>query len=125
MSNAADILAKEEQRNHSETDDRTGIVEAYLDTMLPTDWDKLDVFERRQFLAPQELSAKKAGTVERDYVCVAEVWCECLEKEKKDMDRYKTRDLNDILRGLEGWEQSKSTKNFGIYGKQKYYTRRL
>ena len=43
---------------------------------------------------------------------------------ENDMSRYNTRDINDILRSLPEWEASTSTKNFSIYGKQKYYRRK-
>ena len=122
MSEEAEALAKVEQKKHSEVDERKGIIEEYLNVKLPKNWEGMDLYERRNYLE-DPLSAK--GEVERDYVCMAQVWCECLGKEKEDMDRYKTREINDILRGLEGWEQSKSTKNFSIYGKQKYYSREL
>jgi len=79
------------------------------------------MYERRSYLN-DPLSPR--GKLERDYVCVAEIWCECLGKEKEDMDRYKTRDLNEILRSLENWEQSISTRNFKWYGKQKYYSKK-
>lgn len=42
LSSEAQTIAKAEQRQHSETDDRTGIIENYLDTLLPDGWDKLD-----------------------------------------------------------------------------------
>lgn len=122
MSEEAEALAKVEQKKHSEVDERKGIIEEYLNVKLPKNWEDMDLYERRNYLE-DPLSAK--GEIERDYVCMAQVWCECLGKEKEDMDRYKTREINDILRGLEGWEQSKSTKNFAIYGKQKYYSREL
>lgn len=122
MSSKASAIAKIEQKKHSETDYRKGIIETYLDTLIPLDWAKLDIYERRSFL---EDPISKKGNVEKAFTCVAEIWCECLGKEKEDMDRYKTRDLNDILRSLEGWKQSNSTKNFELYGKQKYYSREL
>jgi len=122
MSKEAEKLAYVEQSKHSEVDERKGLVIEYLETLLPEDWDELDIFARRTFLN-DPLSGK--GKVERDYVCVAEIWCECLSKAKEDMSRYNTRDLNDILRGLDGWEESKSTKNFSLYGKQKYYAKTL
>lgn len=122
LSPEAEKIASVEQTMHSEVDERRGIIENYLDRLLPEDWDTKDLFQRRTYL-DDELSPK--GTVERDYVCVAEVWCECLGKNKEDMDRYKTREINDILRGLPNWEAAGSTRNFKIYGKQKYYARRL
>ena len=122
LSKAAEILAKQQQREHSDVDERSGLIEKYLETLLPKDWKDLDIYERRSFL-DDPLSEK--GTEERDFVCVAEVWVECLGKEREDMDRYKTRELNEILRSLENWERVNSTKNFKLYGKQKYYSRKL
>ena len=50
---------------------------------------------------------------------------ECLGRKKDDMTKYNTREINDIMRtALTNWEYVNSTKNFSIYGKQKYYKRR-
>lgn len=122
LSPEAETIAFGKRIEHSENDERRGIIENYLDTLLPEKWDSMDIIDRRDYLS-DPLSAK--GKIERDYVCIAEIWCECLGKEKDQMDRYKTRELNDIMRSLDRWEQFTSTKNFSIYGKQKYYARRL
>jgi len=122
LSAEAEAIAYMEQKRHSEVDERAGLIEEYLSKKLPSNWDTLDSFERRTFLN-DPLSAE--GTIYREFVCVAEIWCECLGKAKEEMDRYKTREINDILRSLDGWEQNRSTRNFKIYGKQKYYTRKL
>ena len=122
LSKEAEKIATVQQKLHSETDERRGLIEAYLNRLLPEDWDTLDLYERRAFME-DPLSEK--GKIDRVYVCIAEIWCECLGKNKEDMDRYKTRDINDIMRGLEEWEQVNSTRNFKIYGKQKYYARKL
>ena len=123
LSREANDLAKVEQKNHSSTDERAGIISEYLDIKLPENWGEKDIYKRREFISEDGL--QKPGTVSRNYVCVAEIWCECLNKDRNEMDRYKTREINEILRSLEGWEQSKSTKNFKNYGKQKYYSRKI
>lgn len=120
LSKEADQLAKQEQSRHSETDERTGLVESYLDARLPKDWSEKDIFERRQYL---DVGKTENGDI-RNVVCMAEIWCECLGKAKEDMSRYNTREINDILKSLEGWEHHTTTKNFGYYGKQKYYSRK-
>lgn len=122
LSSESEKIATVEQSMHSEVDERRGIIEAYLDRLLPTNWDDMDIFERRNYL---EGPLSPNGKIQRDYVCVAEIWCECLGKAKEDMDRYKTREINDILRGLDGWEQIGTTRTFPLYGKQKYYARKL
>lgn len=119
LSEEANIIANEARLGHVEIDERTGLIEAYIDRLLPADWATMDLFERRMFIDDEEAG----GEEQRRFVCVAEVWAECLKKDRQDMDRYKTRELNEILKGLKGWEFVNSTKNFKIYGKQKYYKR--
>lgn len=121
MTGEEDIIAKIEQHKHSEQDERKGIIEEYLNAKYPDNWISMDLYDRRRWL---EDPLSQAGTIQKDFVCVAEIWCECLGKEKNDMSRYNTRDINDILRSLPEWEASTSTKNFSIYGKQKYYKRK-
>lgn len=123
LSDEAEFLAKGEQLKHSKIDDRTGIIEHYLDTKLPEDWDSKDMHSRRAFLDSDELTAK--GTVHRDVVCMAEIWCELLNKEKDSMNRYNTRELHEVMKTFKTWEYIQSTKNFKLYGKQKFYQRKL
>jgi hypothetical protein len=120
LSGEAEKVAYAQQQAHSETDERKGLIEKYLAVPLPENWERLDIFERRLYLS--DPTAVRGGEL-RDDVCTAEVWCECLEKEKEDMDKYKTREINDILRSLDGWESDNSTKIFELYGKQRVYTR--
>lgn len=123
LSEDAEFIAKGEQLKHSKVDDRTGIIGQFLNTRLPDDWDDRDLAVRRLYLENDALTA--SGTVVRDYVCMAEIWCECLGKDKDNMNRYNTREINEILKSFPDWEYVQSTKNFKLYGKQKYYQRKL
>ena len=49
-----ETLAKSEQREALESDEREGLVREYLETLLPEDWDGMDLFDRRSFLAGGE-----------------------------------------------------------------------
>ena len=122
MSKEAEELARIEQDIHSEVDERRGLVMRFLDTKLPANWDTLDLYDRRDFLLG---GLNVEGKYTRDYVCVAEIWCECFGKDKTDMTRYNTRDINAIMKSLKGWEKCNTTKVFPIYGTQKYYARKL
>lgn len=114
-------LARESQVEHSAVDERTGLVEKYLEKLLPRDWDKKDLFDRRSWL---DDPLAEAGEIRREYVCTAEIWCECLGKDKNDMTRYNTKDINSLMASLPNWEFVSSTKNFQIYGKQRFYKRK-
>ena len=124
LSQAEEAIAHVEQRKHSEVDDRRGVIEEYLNTLLPKEWATYDVEKRKDWFN-DPLAAKGIAEVERVYVCIAEIWCECLQKNKAEMSRYNTREINDILRGMADWEFMNSTKIFPIYGKQKYYARKI
>jgi len=122
LSPEAEAIARREQSNHSDTDERKGLIEFYLNRELPKGWEALGIDERRMFLNDAEAFDQKG--VKRSKVCMAEIWCECLGKNKEDMSRYLTRDINDIMKTLPDWEYKPTTANFGAYGKQKYYQRK-
>lgn len=121
LSQAENNLAIAEQVKHAETDERKGIIEQYLNRLYPKDWAKKDIYERRSWL-DSPIASK--GEIQKDIVCVAEIWSECFGKDAADMTRYNTKDINDTLKSLNDWEFVPSTKNFPIYGKQKYYKRK-
>lgn len=116
----AQMLATQQQLDHVEIDERQGLIEQFLETPIAEWWDTLDIPSRRMWYYSDDLPPKG---VRRETVCVAELWCECFGREKIDMDKYKTRELNDIMRGLKGWRAANGTKNFPNYGKQRYYVR--
>mgnify|MGYP000879204394 CR=1 FL=1 len=123
LSNEAEELANIARGNHSDTDERSGIVLEYIDMLVPEGWEDMNLEARRRWMDTPELRAK--GLYQRDYISVAEVWCECLGKEKEDMTRFNTRDIPDILRQLPGWEMTGTTKYVGFYGRQRCYVRSL
>ena len=114
-------MAYAKQAEHSETDDRTGIITGYLDTLLPTNWEGLDYFQRRSFMDGDDLSEK--GTIQRQRICVAELWVELFGKQKADMNKYNTKDLHTIMRSIEGWEEYKFPVIVKGYGRQRVYKR--
>ena len=120
LSKEAEVIANREQRRHSETDERTGVVESYLEARLPENWGELDIYDRRAHLDSNKINEGE----QRRFVCMAEIWCECLGKAKEDMSRYNTREINDIMKSLDEWEYHSTTKNFKLYGKQKYFARK-
>lgn len=114
-------IAKENQANHASVDERRGIVEEYLDKLYPEDWNEKDLYDRRAWL---DDPLSKAGVLKKQVVCTAEIWCECLGKDKNDMTRYNTRDINNLMLSLQDWEFVSSTRTFSFYGKQRYYKRK-
>jgi predicted P-loop ATPase len=114
-------LAEKVREKHSAVDDREGLIESYLDTLLPDNWNALDVWQRREFLRGDDLTP--IGTNRRTKVCAAEIWCEALGGTTKDMTTQNTKFIHGILQKMKGWEPAKSLRNFSVYGKQRAYER--
>lgn len=112
--------AKEVQNQHTETDDRTGMIVQYLDTLLPINWETMKLHERKAFLHDPEAQFN-TGEWPRLKVCVAEIWCELLQSPLKEMTTHNTKYIHAIMEKLPGWEKTPSNLSFGIYGKQRAY----
>lgn len=111
-------LAKIEQREAMEADEREGLVRDYLDTLLPDNWESMDLFERRNYLNGTgfaDIGLK--GNVKRTSVCNMEIWCECFGKERANLKRMDSNELASILIKLD-WERLPNKVRTDLYGPQ-------
>lgn len=123
---AAEAYSK--QRDAMETDAREGIVQEYLDRLLPDAWDKMDIFERRSYLNGSEFGGVSAeGTERRTRVCAMEIWCECFGKNREALKKSDSYEIEGILYKLGGWKRydgnTQGKLRFPVYGVQKAYIR--
>lgn len=120
-------LAYEAQQEAMESDDREGIVSDYIDRLLPENWDAMDLYQRRSYLGGSEFDGAAAnGTVRRNKVCIMEIWCECFCKERQNLKKTDSYEIESIIMRLGGWKVigNKSGKSrFPIYGSQKTFVR--
>ena len=101
-----------------ESDEREGLVRLYLDTLLPENWDGMDLFERRSFLTGSDFGdIKKPGSVKRTQVSNMEIWCECFGKERANIRRTDSNELTAILARL-GWKRLDNKMRIPLYGPQ-------
>ena len=118
LSPEMDALAKDEQREAMESDEREGLVREYLDTLLPERWAEMDLFERRNFLTGSDFGGlQEKGTVRRTSVSNMEIWCECFGKERANLRRTDSNELTGILARL-GWKRADSKVRIPLYGPQ-------
>ena len=111
-------MAREVQEAYEEENPRTGIVAAYLDKLLPADWDGRDTYSRRAWL---EADAQD-GTVERTTVCTLEIWAEALGENPNRFDRYASMEVRNIMASMPEWRyQGNKIKKIPPYGRQRYY----
>ena len=118
LSPEMDALAKDEQREAMESDEREGLVREYLDTLLPERWAEMDLFERRNFLTGSDFGGlQEKGTVKRTSVSNMEIWCECFGKERANLRRTDSNELTGIMARL-GWKRAESKVRIPLYGPQ-------
>ena len=118
LSAEMDALAKDEQREAMESDEREGLVREYLDTLLPERWAEMDLFERRNFPTGSDFGGlQEKGTVKRTNVSNMEIWCECFGKERANLRRTDSNELTGILARL-GWKREESKVRIPLYGPQ-------
>lgn len=114
-----DAAAIEIQEAYQEENPKVGLIDDYLERLLPRDWDNKDIYERRQWL---ETNAK--GTVRRKRVCAMEIYAEALGGDPRRQDRYDVLEVNSIMANMPGWERrGNKVGTFPIYGRQRYYER--
>ena len=119
-------MAKIAQQEAMESDDREGIILDYLETLLPTNWNEMTLYERRVYLNNKELIESK-GIVRKSEICIMEIWCECFFRERQDLKRTDSYEIEGILNRIGGWERMTSNKSgkirFEIYGPQRAFVR--
>lgn len=110
--------ARRQQEGHYEVDIREGLIEDYLNKPLPEDWDRLDVYERREYLD------NPTGDTERTRTCAVEIWEECLGNSRNNLRAWDAKTIADIIRRVEGWQDRTPAKTrFRLYGMQKTFIR--
>lgn len=114
-------IAEEKQRQAMETDERQGLVEDYLYTLLPENWDEMSLFERKNFLSGDDFGETKKGTVERTQVSNAEIWCECFGNSLSGIKASDSYAIAAIMIKIEGWGKSGKRKKIPLYGQQRMY----
>lgn len=126
LSKELEAQAKQRQQDFNDDNDDpiVAMLDKYLNTLLPVNWDTMDIQARRSYLRdPDPLQAE--GTVKRDKVCAAEFICEQLGKDMADKDyKYLCRRVSKMIGDRPEWERVSSTKHAAkLYGTQRGFRR--
>ena len=126
LSEELEAQAKQRQQDFNDDNDDpiVAMLDKFLNTLLPVNWDTMDIQARRSYLRdPDPLQAE--GTVKRDKVCAAEFICEQLGKDMADKDyKYLCRRVSKMIGDRPEWERVSSTKHAAkLYGTQRGFRR--
>lgn len=121
-----DVLkeAEKAQQSAMEVDERVGMIEEYLNTPLPEDWDEMDLCARRNYLSGNEFGVPAHdGKVERQSASNAEIWCECFGKNLQELKPSDSYGIAAMMSQIDEWERTTQVKRQPIYGRQRLYCR--
>jgi predicted P-loop ATPase len=124
FSGEIESYAKSEQSAAMERDDREGLVIAYLDMLLPAEWNNMDIYQRRNFINNPDDITGPVGTIQRTTVSNMEIWCECFGKLKEDFRPSDSYAISAIMARITSWEKTGGSKRLAIYGKQRIYRKK-
>lgn len=122
LSENAEAMAREVQSAHTEQNGKQGVVENFLETLLPKNWDERDLDGRLMFYNGG-FGGDEKGTERRDRVCALEIWAELFKGDIKAYTQAQAREITGILRQIKGWKFYGSTYCGKPYGKQRAFVR--
>lgn len=121
LSNEAEKQAKEIQAIHTELNGKQGMVEKFLDTLVPENWEKRELDLRLSFYNGG-FGDEEIGIEQRNRICALEIWVELFRGDLKLFTQAQSREITAILRQIPGWRYY-GPSNCGPYGKQRAFSR--
>lgn len=113
--------AQEQQEAHREVSPKEGLIQEFVDRMIPDNWLKWPLDRRRDYWANNATGDYEL--MDRDRICALEVWCELFLSNQRDLRPQDTREINAVLAKIPGWKRSKSSIYCGPYQNQRGFTR--
>lgn len=118
LSEDIEAIARKVQAEHTESNGKQGLIEHFLETLLPEDWDKRDLESRLMFWNGG-FGDEQKGTVKRQRVCPIEIWQELFKGDPKTYSQTVAREISGILRKIPNWKSKSSIDCGPIYGRQR------
>lgn len=112
-------MAAQQQSDHTEADERSGVIEEFINMLLPANWTEMSSYERVSYFNGPD---KDRGVDTRHKVCAAEIWVEAFKNSYSDMTPFNTKFIHTIMANMEGWSRG-GHLSYKKYGNQRSYVR--
>lgn len=99
-------------------------IEEFLAKKIPPNWYSLKLQEQKSwwngnFGCENKETGDSIGLIERDRVCVREIWQICFNGQMQYCSRRESNRITNILTGLPGWQKVEKSTRYGLFGVQK------
>ncbi len=121
--------AEEIRRKAYQSDDRMGVIQDFLDKPIPSNYDSMDIPQRRNYFFGSDCgSSEGKPTLPRDKCCPFQIWCECFGYDKGKFSNNDSRKIGLMIEKTGEWIRYTGNSTgklfFPNYGKQKAYIRK-
>ena len=123
LSGELEQAAQRRQEMHREVDINEGLIQDFVRRDVPDDWKDWTIDRRRDFWAGTVKGAD-IKLVPRTSICAAEVWCELLGGQLRDVHKAETRGINAAIDAMPDWERTEGPRYHGPYKAQRGFARR-
>ena len=117
-----EAVAKEQQEEHREASTYEGVTLDFMALNVPDGWETWKLDRRRMFWSGG-VQGEGIKMVSRERLCAAEVWCEALNGQPKDLNKVIAREINSVIERQQGWKRSRTVLKFGPHGAQRGFIR--
>ena len=122
LSHELETKSRELQTAHNElaADDRAGMIEAFIRKELPTTWESMTMKQRQDWFRLSSETESSEPRKKRETICAVEVLVELFGQQLDEKTRYRTKDINQMLRELPELEYVGRTRD-KVYGLQRRF----
>lgn len=113
----------EEREHFVEEDALAGVLEAYLDTLVPEDWNGMSSEARRMWLTNRADGMVPPGTQLQTRTCSTQLWVEAMGRKFGDHRRSDLLEITASLKRVPGWAQVPGRHRVPLYGPQVVFDR--
>ena len=113
---------RQDAHNEVAADERVGVIEAFIRRPIPENWDQMNMKQRRDYFLYDNSEGITALMEDqpRRTITAVEVLVECFGQPMDDRTRYRTKEINQILRGI-SWLREIGRQYDRVYGRQRTY----
>lgn len=114
--------AKEQREHFTEEDSMAGVLEAWLNTLVPLEWETMTPAARMDWVSATRNGYGEPGEFPIRRTCTRQLWFEALGQtlEPRMLDLLQ---IGKSLKLVPGWAPSPGRHRFGVYGPQNLYVR--
>ena len=124
LNDEEEAVAKDVREEATEEQPLVGLIQDYLETLVPDGWERMPVDDRISWLRNAEQGFVKPGTHRIERVCSLDIWRVMLGHRDGKPSRVDSLEIGEALRKIPGWESSGAKRaRFPFFGQQRYFSR--